>query len=48
VKFNEIVDESIIGGFILKFDNKQIDESIVSRINKLEKEFNVNMYIKGL
>jgi F-type H+-transporting ATPase subunit delta len=40
-------DESIIGGFIVTFGDKQIDASIQRKIQNLKQEFNINLYIKG-
>ncbi|NVO01166.1 MAG: ATP synthase F1 subunit delta [Bacteroidetes bacterium] len=45
----ELVEETkadIIGGFVLKVDNKQFDSSILNKIQKLKKEFNINTYDK--
>jgi F-type H+-transporting ATPase subunit delta len=39
VELNETIDESIIGGFILKFDNEQIDTSIKTQLQKLYQKF---------
>ncbi|MBN2173154.1 MAG: ATP synthase F1 subunit delta [Bacteroidales bacterium] len=47
IELKEKVDESIIGGFIMHFDDKQYDASILRQIQNLEKEFDVNLYIKG-
>ncbi len=40
------IDEDLIGGFVLDFDDKQFDASLQSRINKLRKEFEVNYYLR--
>ena len=47
VKLTEVVNEELIGGFVLDFDDKQFDASIQRQIKKLKKEFEVNLYIKG-
>lgn len=47
VKLTEEVDEDLIGGFVLEFDDKQFDASIQRQITNLRKEFEVNLYIKG-
>jgi len=39
------VDPSLIGGFVLRVGDKQIDTSIKSRLNLLKKEFDKNEYI---
>ncbi len=47
VELTEEVDEDLIGGFVLEFDDKQFDASIQRQIANLKKEFEVNLYIKG-
>ena len=47
IELTEKVDEKIIGGFILEFDDSQYDASVLRQIKNLEKEFDVNLYIKG-
>lgn len=44
--FNVSIDPSIIGGFVLRYDNKQIDDSIATRMRSLKAEFSKNTYIK--
>lgn len=46
VQLEEIVDPSVIGGFILRFSNKQIDTSVERDINLLRREFEKNLYVK--
>lgn len=46
VELKEIVDESLIGGFILKIGDRQIDDSINSRLKALKLEFSKNPYVK--
>jgi F-type H+-transporting ATPase subunit delta len=38
VELNEIIDEDIIGGFILRIDDKYIDASIRNKLRKIAKE----------
>ncbi|TDL99927.1 MAG: ATP synthase F1 subunit delta [Flavobacteriaceae bacterium] len=38
------IDPSLIGGFILRIGDLQLDASIKSKLNKLKKDFNVNHY----
>ncbi len=47
VKLKEVVDENIIGGFVLDYDDFEYDASIRHKIKKLKKEFDSNLYIKG-
>ncbi|MFS4483557.1 ATP synthase F1 subunit delta [Hyunsoonleella sp. 2307UL5-6] len=42
VELESIVDESILGGFILRVGDKQFDASISSKLNKLKREFTLN------
>ena len=41
----EKVDEEILGGFIVRIGDKQVDASISRRINSLRKEFDKNLYV---
>jgi F-type H+-transporting ATPase subunit delta len=45
VELVEKVDASLIGGFILKVGDKQIDSALSSRIKALKREFAENPYI---
>ncbi len=47
IELIEIINEKLVGGFKLTFDNKQYDNSILNEIRKLRKEFQVNIYQKG-
>ncbi len=42
VELESIVDESILGGFILRVGDKQFDASISNKLNKLKREFTLN------
>ncbi|MFY0626535.1 MAG: ATP synthase F1 subunit delta [Reichenbachiella sp.] len=39
VELNEIVDPELIGGFVLKIGDKQIDESVSSKLRELKLQF---------
>ncbi len=41
IEFNEHVDESIIGGFILRVDDSYVDASVRNRLNRFRKEFSL-------
>lgn len=43
VQLTEVIDENIVGGFILKTENQQIDDSISGRLNELKLKFNQNL-----
>ncbi len=42
---NETVNPELIGGFIARLDDKQIDASIARKLDDLKKELNENPYI---
>lgn len=46
VELTQKVDESIIGGFILKMGDRQIDDSLSSKLNTLKLKFSKNPYVK--
>lgn len=45
VELIEKVDESIIGGFIIRIGDKQYDESVSSRLAAMKREFSKNTHI---
>jgi F-type H+-transporting ATPase subunit delta len=47
IELSEEINPSIIGGFIVTIDDKQTDNSISTKIQRLRKEFNKNIYEKG-
>ncbi len=46
VELEEVVDEKIIGGYVLTVGDRQLDDSIKSKIKELELKFSKNEYIK--
>jgi F-type H+-transporting ATPase subunit delta len=46
VELIEKTDKSIIGGFVLKMQDKQVDASVLRKLNDLRKNFSENLYIK--
>ncbi|WP_242203369.1 ATP synthase F1 subunit delta [Aestuariivivens insulae] len=42
VELENIVDESILGGFILRIGDQQYDASVSNKLNKLKREFTLN------
>ncbi len=46
VELNEIIDPSIIGGFILRWGDRQIDASVTHKLVALRQDFNKNLYTK--
>jgi F-type H+-transporting ATPase subunit delta len=47
VRFEEVVDPSILGGFILTIGDRQIDTSFAQKLRELERSFNENVYVKN-
>lgn len=45
VELSELVDQSLIGGFILTVGDKQIDQSVKGKISELKNKFKENPYI---
>ena len=46
VELKEKVDADLIGGFVLTVGDKQIDESLSSKLNQLKLKFTQNLYEK--
>lgn len=46
IELNEVVNPEIIGGMILRVEDRQIDESIRRKLSNLEMEFDDNPYVK--
>ena len=42
VEVENIVDEDILGGFILRVGDKQYNASVANKLNKLKREFTLN------
>jgi F-type H+-transporting ATPase subunit delta len=42
VELENVVDESIIGGFILRVGDKQYNASVANKLNNLKREFTLN------
>lgn len=47
IELTEQIEEDIIGGFILEFEDNQYDASVLRKIKKLKHEFDINLYVKG-
>jgi F-type H+-transporting ATPase subunit delta len=48
VALQEKIDKNIIGGYILKIGDRQVDESIKAKLQKLKSKFKDNPYISKL
>ncbi|MHA7942502.1 ATP synthase F1 subunit delta [Formosa sp. 3Alg 14/1] len=42
VEVKNVIDEDIIGGFILRVGDLQYDESVANKLNKIKQEFSLN------
>ncbi|MGI8951396.1 MAG: ATP synthase F1 subunit delta [Chitinophagaceae bacterium] len=45
VELETKVDENLIGGFVLEFNNKLVDASVLRDLKDIKKQFNKNVYI---
>lgn len=45
VELEELVDEKIIGGFILRVNDQQIDSSVTGKLHKLKQQYQDNLYV---
>ncbi len=48
VELVEVIDESIIGGIIIKVGDRQIDDSVSAKLNALRRDLTKNQYIKQI
>jgi len=49
IEIIEEVDETMIGGFVLSWDDKQYDASILKQIERMKKGLaRINLYVKGI
>jgi len=48
VELHETVDEDIIGGFVVNYEDYQFDASIKTQLKELQTEFSKNLFIKKL
>lgn len=46
IQLNEKVNDQLIGGFVLRVGDKQIDDSLKTKLNHLRRELTENQYIK--
>jgi len=46
VQLKEVVNPDLIGGFMLRIGDRQIDTSILTQVRKMRKEFGKNLYVK--
>jgi F-type H+-transporting ATPase subunit delta len=48
VEMETAVDESLIGGFVLEFDNNLVDASISRDLKDIQKQFAENVYVQNI
>ncbi|MCX6287802.1 MAG: ATP synthase F1 subunit delta [Bacteroidetes bacterium] len=49
IEIIEEVDDTVIGGFVLTWDDKQYDASILKQIERMKKGLaRINLYVKGI
>jgi F-type H+-transporting ATPase subunit delta len=46
IELKEFIDPGLIGGFVLRIGDQQLDTSILSELNDLRREFDKNLYEK--
>jgi F-type H+-transporting ATPase subunit delta len=44
IELVETVNPNLVGGFVLTYEDKQYDASVRRNINRLKKEYNINIY----
>jgi F-type H+-transporting ATPase subunit delta len=44
IELVEAVNSNLVGGFVLTYEDKQYDASVRRNINRLKKEYNINIY----
>ncbi len=47
VELTEKVDKDLIGGFVIKMNNKQVDTSIETKLREMRRELKINLYEKN-
>ncbi len=48
VELETSVDENLIGGFVLEFNNNLVDASIARDLRDIKKQFNKNVYVRNI
>lgn len=48
VELETKVDESLIGGFVLEYNNNLVDASILRDLKDIKKQFNQNVYVQNI
>ena len=48
IALETVVDEELIGGFVLEFDNKLVDASVIRDLRDIKRQFQSNVYIRNI
>ena len=48
IELETVVNDKLIGGFVLEFDNKLVDASILRDLNDIKKQFGANLFVHQL
>lgn len=48
VELETVTDESLIGGFVLEFNNNLVDASILRDLKDIKKQFSKNLFVQSL
>jgi F-type H+-transporting ATPase subunit delta len=48
IEMETSVDDSLIGGFVLEFDNNLVDASILRDLKDIQKQFAENVYVQNI
>jgi F-type H+-transporting ATPase subunit delta len=43
----EKTNEALLGGFVINLDNFQVDQSLATKVKKLKKDFEINLFVRG-
>jgi len=47
IRLDEVTDPRLIGGFVVQVGDTRYDASIRSKLNRLDRQFDINIYKKG-
>lgn len=45
IELDEVIDDELIGGFVINFEDYQYDASVKTQLKRLRKEFSKNLYL---
>jgi F-type H+-transporting ATPase subunit delta len=48
VELETAVDQRLIGGFVLEFNNNLVDASILRELKDIKKQFNKNLFVHNI